>query len=108
MYAKIAATYIGAFCRETFDKDPDRMQSTMANGEMIDVFDHVGYGTHKYIPADRLTEELGMRVGGGVYGYWKMKDGSYLLRTCPGPLAYWSGSDDDKAEWVTPRTEKVV
>ena len=107
MYAKIAATYIAAFCAETFDKDPERMESHMANGEMIDVFDHKGGGTHKYIPADRLSEELGMPKGAGVFSYWHMADGSYLLRTCPGRLAYWSGKDDEKAEWPTKRETKV-
>lgn len=107
MYAKIAATYIGAFCRETFEKEPDRMQSTVANGSMIDVFDHKGYGTHKYIPADKLAQDLELPDEAGVYGYWLMGDGSYLLLTCPGLLAWWSGKDEDCAQWVEPRKTKV-
>lgn len=102
MYAKIAARYISAYCREVFKEDkedPSEMETHMANGELIDVFDHSGGGTHKYIPADRLTEELGMPKGAGVFGYWKMADNSYLLRTCPGRLACWSGKDEDKAFW---------
>lgn len=83
------------------------MESTVCNGGLIDVFDHTGYGTHKYIPADRLTAELGMPEGAGVYGFWGMKDGSYLLLTCRGPLAYWSGKAEDKAEWVVDRTELI-
>lgn len=106
MYAQLAADYIHAWCRKTwpeptkFCKDGSRMASTVANGEMIDVFDHKGGGTHKYIPADRLTEDLGAEPGSGVYGYWKMADDSYLLRTCDGRLAYWSGSNVDKACWA--------
>jgi len=99
MYARIAAVYIAAYCRETFGKDPQSMECHMANGSMIDVFDHNGHGSHKYIPADRLTEELGMSKGAGVYGYWAMADGSYLLLTCGGRLACWSGKVEDKAEW---------
>src|SRR5687768_12598592 len=106
MYAKIAAEYISGWCVGVFN-NPAEMESTVADGSMIDVFDHHGYGSHKYIPADRLTEELGMEKGAGVFGYWKMADGSYLLRTCEGRLAFWSGNDDEKAEWPTKRTEKV-
>lgn len=98
-YAQIAAQYITAWCRATYRKDPDKMGSTMCSGTMIDAFDHTGYATHKYIPADALTEELGMPKGAGVYGTWCMKDGSYLLLTCPGDLAWWSGKDEDKAQW---------
>ena len=60
-YAQIAAQYITAWCRATYAKDPDKMGSTMANGGMIDCFDHRGHGSHKYIPADKLTEDLGER-----------------------------------------------
>lgn len=106
MYAKTAAEYISAWCA-TNCKNPERIESTLANGDMIDVFDHVGGGSHKYIPADRLTEDLGMPKGAGVYGYWRMQDGSYLLRTCPGPLAYWSGKNEDKAHWPEKRKELI-
>lgn len=106
-YAKMAAEYIGAWCREVFEKDPETMETHMANGSMIDCFDHKGYGSHKYIPADLLTNQLGMPRGAGVYGYWKMGDDSYLLLTCGGRLAYWSGKLDEKAEWPVNRKEKV-
>jgi hypothetical protein len=98
-YAQIAAQYITAWCRATYAKNPDKMGSTMANGGMIDCFDHRGHGSHKYIPADKLTEDLGERQGAGVYGYWAMNDGSYLLLTCRGDLAWWSGKNEDKAQW---------
>lgn len=101
--ARIAAMYVGAYCRETFDRDPDGMQSMVLNGGFADVFDHESSGSHKYIPADRLSEQLGMRPGAGVYGYWRMYDGSYILRTCRGPLAIWSGREEDPAEWVPAR-----
>lgn len=106
MYAKIAATYIRAFCKASF-KDSDSMESTVAIGEMIDVFDHNGGGTHKYIPADKLSADLEQPAGAGVYGYWVMKDGSYLLRTCCGRLAYWSGKAEDKAAFPTDRAELI-
>jgi len=98
-YAKTAAQYITAWCRAIYGNKPDRMGSTMANGSMIDAFDHKGHGSHKYIPADRLTSELGEPEGSGVYGFWAMTDGSYLLLTCRGDLAWWSGKDDEPAEW---------
>lgn len=100
MHAKFAAMYINAWCQKKWPEDRvNAMPSTMANGPFIDVFDHVGGGSHKYIPAEKLTADLEMPEGAGVFGYWKMKDGSYLLRTVPGPLAYWSGKEEDKAEW---------
>jgi len=98
-YAKVAAQYLTAWCRATYEVEPDRMGSTMASGDMIDVFDHTGYVTHKYIPADYLTETLGELPGAGVYGAWRMKDCTYLLLTCRGELAYWSGEDGDHAHW---------
>lgn len=109
MYARIAAEFFHAWCRAKWPGDEKPvgkassgayMASTMANGEMIDAFDHRGGGSHKYIPADRLTEELGESIGAGVFGYWLMGDGSYLLRTCDGRLAYWSGKEDEKARWA--------
>jgi hypothetical protein len=42
---------------------------------------------------------LGMPRVAGVYGYWAMADGSYLLQTCSGRLACWSGKATDKAEF---------
>lgn len=107
MYAKIAAVYIHAFCRETFVKDPDSMAASMANAEMIDVFDHRGYGSHKDIPTNKLNKDLDQSKGGGVYGFWLMGDGSYLLLTCGGRLAYWSGKKEDKAKFSVKRKEMV-
>lgn len=106
-YARVAASVLNAYCLAKFPDFSERhptvgranMASTMANGEWIDAFDHQGGGSHKYIPADRLTEELGEPKGAGVYGYWLMKDGSKLLRTCRGPLAWWSGKPEDRAQW---------
>lgn len=101
VYAQTAAEMINLWCTKKWpqDKVPGQMASTMANGDIIDAFDHVGHGTHKYIPADRLTTELGEPLGAGVFAYWKMKDESYLLLTCKGPLAWWTGLDSDKAQW---------
>ena len=101
--AKITASYLHAWCLKKFPGDKPHegtnIASTMANGSMFDVFDHKGHGSHKYIPADKLTADLGEPERAGVFGYWRMHDGSYILRTSRGPLATWSGNPDDKAEW---------
>lgn len=99
MMAAIASGYVNAWCRAKWPEEGAKMSSTMMNASMADVFDHIDYGSHKYIPADKLTRDLGEPTGGGVYGYWKMADGSYVLRTCRGPLAYWSGKTEDAAQW---------
>lgn len=98
-YASKAAAYINAFARLQYPADPEAIAaSAIANGDYIDCFDRVGSGTHTYIPADRLTADLGEREGAGVFGYWLMQDGSCLLRTCRGPLAWWDG-EAHVAEW---------
>jgi hypothetical protein len=99
MDAKTAATYIAAYCRETFKTEPHGMESYLANDEMMEAFNPKGYGSREDIPADKLTEDLGMPRVAGVYGYWAMADGSYLLQTCSGRLACWSGKATDKAEF---------
>jgi hypothetical protein len=106
MYAKFAAKYAKAYSRATF-KNPDRMESTFCTLGFLDVFDIVSVGSHKYIPVRKLNEDLGLPQGGGVYNYAKFSDGSYLLYTCEGPLAYWSGKSEEKAEFPTLRTELI-
>ena len=107
MYAKIAALYVKAYCKATF-KEPEAMESTMCQGGFLDCFDITGTGSHKYIPTTKLNSDLGKRDGAGVYNYAKFSDGSYLLFTCDGPLAYWSGVTEDAAEWGPAlRTELV-
>lgn len=98
--AKIAAMLIHAHCRATWPDSGAEMGSTILNGAFLDVFDFKGSGSHKYVPDERLTADLGEPKGAGVYGYVRMYDDSYVLKTCKGPLAIWSGKDDEKAEWV--------
>lgn len=101
--AKIAAAYVHAYCWMSWPGEGPTngtsMASTIANGSTFDVFDHKNGGSHKYIPADKLSADLGEPKGSGVFGYWKMYDGSYVLRTTRGPLAVWTGNPDEKAEW---------
>ena len=104
-YAATAAQLITALCRAYYTNNPDAMGSSMANGSIINAFDHSGYASHKYIPADRLSQDLGERPGAGVYGFWQMKDKSCLLVTCRGDLAWWSGDIADKAQWHGLRAE---
>lgn len=103
--AKIAAALIEAYCSARFPKyDSARgstMGSTVLTGNFLHVFDFQSAGSYLYIPADRLNDDLDLpHDDGGVFWYVKMHDGSYLLKTCDGPLAVWSGSMDDKAEFV--------
>ncbi|QIG70735.1 hypothetical protein EVB91_184 [Rhizobium phage RHph_I1_18] len=106
MYAQIAAEYMHAWCRMKWPENGTdkiagtKMASTMCRGEMIDCFDIISSGTHKYIPANKLTADLERPQGAGVYAFFKFSDGSYLLMTCDGPLAYWAGEMTDKAEWA--------
>lgn len=104
MYAETAAKMISAFCQITFLDNPEGMESIMTEGTMFDAFDYKTYGSHKYIPADRLSADLGLEPGAGVYGYWLMRDDSYLLKTTKGRLALWSGKPDDKAVWPEHKT----
>lgn len=101
--ARIAIIYVHAYCQQQWPGEGPtegrNMASTVLTGSFLDVFDHKGTGSHKYIPADRLTKELGLPEGAGVFGYVKMYDDSYILQTCGGALAYWSGKDDEPAKW---------
>lgn len=93
-YARTAAAQINAYCRLKWpEKGYANMASTWCNGSVIDAYDHTGHMTHKYFPSDKITEMLGEPIGAGTYGAWNMKDGSLLLRTCKGPLA-WAAKNE--------------
>lgn len=97
--AQQAAAQINAYCRLKWPDDREaNMASTWAQGAVIDAYDHLGHGSHKYIPSARYTADLNEREGAGVYGYWIMADQSYLLLTCRGPLAY-ADTKDSTARW---------
>lgn len=107
MYARVAADYITAWCEKKWPpgSEPTHlsgagMASTMCMGDMIDAFDIISSGSHKYIPASMLNEKLGLPQGAGVYSYFLFKDKSYLLLTCEGPLAYWSGKEEDDPKFT--------
>lgn len=112
MLAQVAGIYVHAYCKVTFVAGPkgpaETMASTVMVGSFLDVFDHKGWSTHKYIPADKLTQDLGEPKGAGVYGSVLMADGSHVLATCKGPLAYWSGKPEDKAEWIKIRDNPIA
>ena len=103
--AQIVTLYVHAHCRQQWptpmehQTDSAQMASTVLNGGFADVFDFKGSGSHKYIPSDKLSQDLGEPLGAGVYGYLKMYDDSYVLMTCNGRLAHWSGKDEDIAVW---------
>jgi hypothetical protein len=59
----------------------------------------------EYIPADRLTQDLGEPPGAGVFSYWKMYDDSYLepatvvwLIGTARTMARRSGASDGEAQ----------
>ena len=89
-----AAMLITAFCKFTWPDKGDSMASTAA--DFANAFDGASYGSHKYIPADEYTTQLGEPLGEGVYGYWRFSDKSLLLLTCRGPLAI---VDDKGCRW---------
>lgn len=97
-YAQTAVMATNAYCRELYN-DVD-MGSTHFNGIWADAFDHRGYASHKYIDKNKYNEQLGMKRGAGVYGYWAMEDGSNVLCTCKGELAYTDA--EDNAHWWRP------
>jgi hypothetical protein len=106
MYARAAAYYIRALSKTMFN-EPDRMEGHVPSFETLDCFDITDTGSHKYIPADRLSEQLGLPAGGGVYSYVRFSDNSVLLKTCPGRVAYWSGKTEDAPEYPKDPTRKI-
>ncbi len=102
-YAEVAADQMNAFCAMQWPEDRGAgMASTWANGCNIDAYDHEGGGSHKYIDAKKFTQDLKQPEGAGVFSYWRMKDGSLLLRTCAGPLAWvpaYKEGEERVAKW---------
>jgi len=92
-YAKCAVLMLNALAKEV-GVGPERMFSF----EMLDCFDIIDQGSHKYIPADELDKMLGTPPGAGVFGYVKFSDKSYVLRLCGGQLASWSGDIAESPE----------
>ena len=90
MYAECAAKLISAMAKGI---GIDAVY--LFGGNYLDCFKVLDVGTHKYIPADALTQQLGLPQSGGVFGYVRFEDNSYALKLCSGKLAYWSGNDGD-------------
>lgn len=101
--AQLACELIHAWCEKKWPgdgpSDGARMASTVFNLDVMDVFDHKSFGSYKYIPSERLTRDLGESAGAGIFNYVQLYDGSYVLKTCDGRLAWWSGKEEDRAEW---------
>lgn len=100
--ARFFGMHVVAYCQIVWPNDPG-MAKSQVDVSAMSFADFIESGSHKYIPADRLTEELGMRKGSGVFGYLKFSDGSYLLKCCNGLLASWAG-DETKPEIIGPIT----
>jgi hypothetical protein len=105
-YAKTAAEMLTLHAVACFGEAT--MGSTWAGSRAMDAFDHKGYSSSKYLPEDKLNADLGQPEGAGVFGSYLMGDGSRLLRTCNGRLAYWDGTDTGAAHWGTPPTAGKV
>lgn len=97
--ARIVTVLVHAYCRETWPDEGAGMASTVFDGSFADAFDIKEHGSYKYIPADKLTADLGEPQDAGVFGYCRLYDGSYVLKTCNGRLAHWTGKDTDAAIW---------
>jgi hypothetical protein len=97
MQARIAATFVNAFCKEKWPDDwlgmaPQAFETYAVSG----VFSTIASGTHKYIPAEQLSAALGLPYGAGIFGYWLFQDGSCVLLTCANGLAVWDGKGEAK------------
>lgn len=93
MKAKMVARFILAYTKHVWPDDYVQMAKTGAPDYVGRYFSPTDAGSHKYIPADRLTADIGAKQGSGVFGYAKFDDGSYLLYTCFHGLAVWDGTD---------------
>ena len=87
MKAKIAAMAAYAIAKEKWPDDAKGMSTMMMS--MIANLADCSYGTHNYIPQDKLNQELGLPNGAGVFAYYKFDDDSYVLLTCNDGLAIW-------------------
>lgn len=94
--AQMAAEFIQAFSKSRWPNDAVRMETGTAD-YLHSFADIASSGSHKYIPADKLSKDIGAEEGSGVYGYMMFRDGSYLLKTCCHGVAVWEGGDDDVA-----------
>ena len=90
MYAQTAVSLINAYAASI------GMKSETVAKIVSECFDIVDEGSHKYIPSDTLSEQLGLPSNAGVYGYTKFADGSYLLKLCDFRIAWWSGKYEDQ------------
>lgn len=101
--ARIAVELVHAWCEKKWPgdgpSDGNKMASFVFDGKFSDVFDFKTFGTHKYIPTEKLNKDLGRPEGDGVFAYVKMYDDSLVLMTTSGLLAHWSGREADAAEW---------
>lgn len=91
--AKMACMFVQSTAKQQFPDDAIRMENVVL-GWLTSFADIKGSGTHKYIPADRLTADIGADAGSGVYRYVEFHDGSYLLNTCKHGVAVWEGGDN--------------
>lgn len=91
MIAERAYLLIESFCAHNF-REGKALESQMV-ATFINCFDVQDCGSFKYIPTDRLNADLGLPNDAGIFGYVRFTDESYLLQTCDGPLAIWSGAE---------------
>jgi len=87
-----------AFCVKSLSQTTSLPLGSCLN-LILPVLDFKSEGSHKYVPEDWINEQLQQPAGGGVWGYIKMQDDSYILRLCNG-LATWGGSKEEPPELV--------
>lgn len=91
--ARMACLFVQAVAQRCFPDNAVQMEGPCVHW-LVSIADVVDSGSHKYIPAARLSADLGCAEGAGVYGYIKFRDGSYLLKTCHHGVAVWEGGDE--------------
>lgn len=92
MKAKTAALMVQAYATACFPDDGIGFEKHCLDNFLY-VGDYVSQGSHKYVPTERLNDQLKLPQGAGIFGYVKFDDGSYILQTCSNGLAVWAGGD---------------
>lgn len=93
--------HVVAYCQAVWPND-NSVFAHQASLSALSFATITSSGSHKYIPADRLSEELGLRQGRGIYGFLEFEDDSILLLCSDGRIAHWDADEESKPEFIGP------